>query len=81
MKAQVRYLSVLAYASGFTHWLYQSCNLADVTAPDFFTDLRDLLGRGDIILVSARDGAAQLWVASADPSVLIRLMASTPVAP
>ena len=77
MSFAVRHLSVLAYTNGFTHWLSQNCNLADVIAPDFFTDARDMIAVGDIILVSARDGAAQLWVASADPSVVIQLMSST----
>ncbi len=59
-----RNLSVLAYANGFTLWLYktgaddQSC----VAAPGFFDDAGDMLAGGDMLMVSARDGGRMLCV-------------------
>jgi hypothetical protein len=64
MAFSLRNLSVLAYANGFTLWLYKS-NLADqaqVAAPDFFEDAGDMFAAGDILMVAARDGARMLCV-------------------
>lgn len=60
----VRHLSVLAYANGFTLWHYKAdAPLAEAGAPDFFTSAADLLGTGDILMLSAQDGAQVLAVA------------------
>jgi len=60
----VRHLSVLAYANGFTLWHYKAADLplAEASAPDFFATASDLLGAGDIVMVSAPDGARVLAV-------------------
>lgn len=65
MSFAVRNLSVLAYANGFTLWHYRAPDapLAQAGAPDFFTPAKDLLGCGDIVMISARDGARVLAVA------------------
>lgn len=57
---QIRNLSVLAYANGFTLWHYKAFNtlLAQVSALDYFSDAEDMLTTGDLILVSASDGAS-----------------------
>lgn len=59
MAFAVRNLSVLAYANGFTLWHYKAVDapLALAGAPDFFAPAQDLLGPGDIVMVSATDGA------------------------
>ncbi len=64
MAFSLRNLSVLAYANGFTLWLYktgaddQSC----VAAPGFFDDAGDMLAGGDMLMVSARDGGRMFCV-------------------
>ena len=60
----VRNLSVLAYANGFTLWHYKAGTdpLAVVGEADFFTGADDLLVAGDILLLSAADGAQVLAV-------------------
>lgn len=65
MAFAVRNLSVLAYANGFTLWHYKAGadNLALAGASDFFTPANDLLGVGDILMLSAADGARILAVA------------------
>lgn len=64
MAFAVRNLSVLAYANGFTLWHYKAGAdpLATVGAGDFFVPADDLLASGDILLLSATDGARILAV-------------------
>ena len=63
----LRRLSVLAYAQGFTQWVYQQAAPLDaICAPEFFSGAADMVMSGDHIHVSAADGAALLWVQSSD---------------
>lgn len=64
MAFAVRNLSVLAYANGFTLWHYKAADapLAQAGAPTFFQSATDLLGAGDIVMISASDGARLLAV-------------------
>jgi hypothetical protein len=65
MVFSMRNLSVLAYANGFTLWHYRAgaAKLGDVTAPGFFTAADDMMATGDMMMVSATDGAGMLCVA------------------
>ncbi|MGH7043379.1 MAG: hypothetical protein ACREFY_14815, partial [Acetobacteraceae bacterium] len=65
MAFAIRDLSVLAYANGFTLWHYRAGKeqLEGVCASGFFTDAADMLATGDIMMVSAADGARVLCVA------------------
>jgi hypothetical protein len=65
MVFSMRNLSVLAYANGFTLWHYKAgqANLGVVTAPGYFGAAEDMLATGDIMMVSAADGAGMLCVA------------------
>ena len=64
MAFAVRNLSVLAYANGFTLWHYKAGDdrLATASAVDFFTAADDLLTAGDILMISAADGARILTI-------------------
>jgi hypothetical protein len=64
----IRNLSVLAYANGFTLWHYKAGKerLEAVTAANFFADGADMLAVGDLIMVSAADGARIICVTMAD---------------
>ena len=64
MAFTVRNLSVLAYANGFTLWHYKAGldSLDQVTRPEFFVDVTDMLATGDVVMISARDGARMLCV-------------------
>lgn len=66
MAFSLRNLSVLAYANGFTLWLYKASSeeRASVGAPGFFDDAGDMLAGGDMVMVSARDGGRLLCVLS-----------------
>lgn len=72
MAFAIRNLSVLAYANGFTLWHYRTGKerLEEVGADGFFAEAADMLAAGDIMMVSAADGARILCVEqrSASPS-------------
>jgi hypothetical protein len=64
MAFAIRNLSVLAYANGFTLWHYKAGpdNLALVERPGFFGNAADMLIGGDLLMVSAADGARVLAI-------------------
>jgi hypothetical protein len=64
MAFSVRHLSVLAYANGFTLWHYKGTGtpLAEVAALGFFNGASDMMAAGDMVMVSAADGARILTV-------------------
>lgn len=65
MAFAIRNLSVLAYANGFTLWHYKAGKerLCAVAESDFFGDAGDMLTTGDMVMVSAADGARVLCIA------------------
>ncbi len=65
MAFAIRNLSVLAYANGFTLWHYKAGAdpLEDVGGRDYFVGAADMLATGDLLMVSAADGARILTVA------------------
>ena len=66
MAFAIRNLSVLAYANGFTLWHYKAGGdpLARVQGPNFFADAADMLGDGDIMMVSAEEGGRIVCIAA-----------------
>ena len=64
MAFSVRNLSVLSYANGFTLWHYKAGAdvLAHVGDRGFFDAASDMLTVGDILMVSASDGARLLCI-------------------
>lgn len=54
-------LSVIAYANGFTWWHYvaNEDTLAEITADNFFNNVKTLINTGDVIIVNAIDGTCQ----------------------
>ena len=73
MAFAVRHLSVLAYASGFTLWHYKAPKntLAEVTAGNYFSDAADMLTTGDLVMITATDGARIVTVTMADIQTVI----------
>ena len=69
MAFSLRNLSVLAYANGFTLWLYKTGadDQTGIATPGFFDDAGDMLAGGDMVMVSARDGG-RLFCVLADAS-------------
>jgi hypothetical protein len=62
MDFTLRNLSVLAYANGFTLWHYKAAACGLVSAPGFFDAASGMLAAGDMMMVSAADGARMLCV-------------------
>lgn len=73
MAFAIRNLSVLAYANGFTLWHYKagSDRLPTVAARDFFADAADMLTQGDLMMISASDGARMVAVAPLDDGLVV----------
>ncbi len=66
MSFAIRDLSVLAYAQGFTLWHYKAGanELSETLRTGFFDDAGDMLARGDMVMVSSREGGRIICVAS-----------------
>ncbi len=73
MAFAIRNLSVLAYANGFTLWHYKAGaeRLPSVVAPDFFADAADMLTPGDLLMISAADGARVVAVAPPEDGLMV----------
>jgi hypothetical protein len=73
MAFAIRNLSVLAYANGFTLWHYKSGSdrLQSVAARDFFADAADMLTQGDLMMISAPDGARVVTVAPLEDGLIV----------
>jgi len=73
MAFAIRNLSVLAYANGFTLWHYKSGKdlLQTVGSGNYLADAADMLTAGDLIMITAADGARILCVALADVETVV----------
>lgn len=69
----VRNLSVLAYANGFTLWHYKAGKdrLEAVASGNYFSDAADMLAVGDMMMITAADGARIMCVALADVETVV----------
>lgn len=73
MAFAIRNLSVLAYANGFTLWHYKSGKdrLESVSVGNYLADASDMLTAGDLIMITAADGARILVVTLADVETVV----------
>ena len=71
MAFTLRNLAVLAYAQGFTLWVYRATMPISAVGEHFFSPGADMFRTGDHIHVSAIDGAALLWVESSDDTAAV----------
>jgi hypothetical protein len=73
MAFAIRNLSVLAYANGFTLCHYKSGKdrLDAVGGSNYLADASDMLTAGDLVMVTAADGARILCVTLADIQTVI----------
>jgi hypothetical protein len=61
-RMQVRDFGVLNFCNGLTHWTYRTSHTRDdVLDADYFVSVRDMMGAGDWIFVSASDGPMIFW--------------------
>jgi hypothetical protein len=74
----IRNLSVLSYAQGFTSWHYRVHGPLDAAlAPEFFSTAHDMLAHGDMLMISATDHGAHVFVRKDGQSVSVAVMART----
>ncbi len=68
-----RHLSVLAYANGFTLWHCKAPKDAidEVVSSNYFREAADMLTTGDLVMVTASNGARIVSVAMADIETVI----------
>jgi hypothetical protein len=73
MAFTIRNLSVLAYANGFTLWHYKSGKdpLEAVSSGNYLADASDMLTAGDLIMLTAADGARIVCVTLADVETVV----------
>ena len=73
MAFATRNLSVLAYANGFTLWHYKSGKdtLEIVSSGNYLADASDMLTAGDLVMITATDGARILCVTLSDVETVI----------
>jgi hypothetical protein len=73
MAFAIRNLSVLAYANGFTLWHYKSGKdaLDSVSSGNYLADASDMLTAGDLVMVTAADGARIVCVTLADVETVV----------
>ena len=73
MAFAIRNLSVLAYANGFTLWHYKSGKdtLDAVGGGNYLADASDMLTAGDLIMLTASDGARIMCVTLADLETVV----------
>jgi hypothetical protein len=70
MSFAIRNLSVLAYANGFTLWHYKTADeLASVSVPNYFAQGGDMIASGDMVMLSAADGARIVCAANVGGAV------------
>ena len=68
MAFRIKNLNVLAYANGFTLYLYKTGvdTLWEIKRAGYFNEGSDMLTRGDMILTTGSDGGTIRLVASVD---------------
>jgi len=73
MAFEIRHLSVLQYAHGFTLWHYKSTKNTkqQISADNYFAPGADRLSMGDMIMFNAADGHGMLVVTLADVETAI----------
>jgi hypothetical protein len=73
MAFAIRNLSVLAYANGFTLWHYKSGQdrLEDVSSGNYLGTASDMLSVGDLVMITAADGAGIRVVTQTDTEKVV----------
>lgn len=59
----MRWRAVLSYTPGLTIWTYLCDDLEEALAPDYFLSACDMLRENDLIIIRAKRGVAQRYVA------------------
>lgn len=75
MAFQNKNLSVIAYANGFTLWLYTARNdetMNDIEAPDYFKSVYTLCNTGDVVIIVTPQGVGMRMMCFEDNVLLLK---------
>jgi hypothetical protein len=67
----LRNLDVISYNQGFTIWTYSCEDLDKALAPDYFLSVCDMLRENDLMIIRAKRGVAQRYVATCTKTSVI----------
>lgn len=72
MSMELRNLSVLNYAGGYTTWSYllRELPIAVVDSENFFGECASMMAVGDMIIVSSNEGGTHRFVTRAEVNVV-----------
>lgn len=72
---QNKNLSVIAYANGWTLWMYRDMtkSIDEMEKVGFFDKVQDLMAIGDVIYIVAQDTVKHLWIKTLRPVSLEEL--------
>lgn len=78
MSFTIRNITVLNYGNGFTLWHYKCpTDLLDCWTKGYFDSASGMLADRDMMLISAKDGGAQVYLSVDAGAVRLLLMART----
>lgn len=62
-------LSVVAYANGWTAWLYKDMSISvdEVEKEGFFDKVSDLMAIGDVVWIVCQDTVKHMWIKTLRP--------------
>lgn len=62
-------LSVIAYANGWTEWLYKDLSISvdEVEKEGFFDKVSDLMAIGDVVWIVGLDTVKHMWIKTLRP--------------
>lgn len=62
-------LSVIAYANGWTEWLYKDMSISvdEVEKEGFFDKVSDLMAIGDVVWIICQDTVKHMWIKTLKP--------------
>ena len=62
-------LSVIAYANGWTAWLYKDMSISvdEVEKEGFFDKVSDLMAIGDVVWIVCQDTVKHMWIKTLRP--------------
>lgn len=68
-------LSVVAYANGWTEWLYKDISISvdEVEKEGFFDKVADLMAVGDVVWIICQDTVKHMWIKTLKPVSLEEL--------
>lgn len=67
-------LSIIAYAGGFTFWIYkdQNIEIEEMIKDDFFKDAKGIINEKDLIICAAKDTVETYYIKTTSPKITLK---------